>query len=53
MKYTGHGGKSMASDADAELVSHIRQLLNKNNIAWQVATLGKVEEGEEELLLNS
>ncbi|WNZ73515.1 aminopeptidase [Borreliella garinii] len=45
MKYTGHGGKVMASDADAELVFYIRQLLNKNNIAWQVATLGKVEEG--------
>ncbi|WP_024655444.1 aminopeptidase [Borrelia hispanica] len=45
MKYTGHGGKIMASDADAELVSYIRNLLDKNNIAWQVATLGKVEEG--------
>ncbi|UGQ17163.1 aminopeptidase [Borrelia sp. RT1S] len=45
MKYTGHGGKYMASDADAELVFYIRNLLNKNNIAWQVATLGKVEEG--------
>ncbi|AAX16876.1 aminopeptidase [Borrelia hermsii] len=45
MKYTGHGGKIMASDSDAELVSYIRNLLNKNNIAWQVATLGKVDEG--------
>ncbi|ACH93313.1 aminopeptidase [Borrelia duttonii] len=45
MKYTGHGGKIMASDADAELVFYIRNLLDKNNIAWQVATLGKVEEG--------
>ncbi|AHH08333.1 aminopeptidase [Borrelia anserina] len=45
IKYTGHGGKIMASDADAELVSYIRNLLNKNNIAWQVATLGKVDEG--------
>ncbi|QMU99150.1 aminopeptidase [Borrelia sp. A-FGy1] len=45
MKYTGHGGKYMASDADAELVFYIRNLLNKNKIAWQVATLGKVEEG--------
>ncbi|WKC57924.1 aminopeptidase [Borrelia sp. P9F1] len=45
MKYTGHGGKYMASDADAELVFYIRNLLNKNNIAWQVATLGKVDEG--------
>ncbi|AHH06431.1 Metalloprotease M18 family protein [Borrelia crocidurae DOU] len=45
MKYTGHGGKIMASDADAELVSYIRNLLDKNNIAWQIATLGKVEEG--------
>ncbi|AWG42748.1 aminopeptidase [Candidatus Borreliella tachyglossi] len=45
IKYTGHGGKYMASDADAELVSYIRNLLNKNKIAWQIATLGKVEEG--------
>ncbi|AHH10536.1 aminopeptidase [Borrelia coriaceae] len=44
-KYTGHGGKIMASDADAELVSYIRNLLNQNNIAWQIATLGKVDEG--------
>ncbi|UER67545.1 aminopeptidase [Borrelia sp. BU AG58] len=45
MKYTGNGGKYMASDADAELVLYVRNILNRNNIAWQVATLGKVEEG--------
>ncbi|WP_024653906.1 aminopeptidase [Borrelia persica] len=45
IKYTGHGGKIMASDADAELVAYIRNLLDENNIAWQIATLGKVDEG--------
>ncbi len=44
-KYTGSGGKFGASDASAEYVGAIRNLLNKNNIPWQGGELGKVDEG--------
>ncbi|MFA5772491.1 MAG: aminopeptidase [Thermoplasmata archaeon] len=44
-KFTGGGGKYSASDASAEYVGEVRQLLNKNKIAWQSAELGKVDEG--------
>ncbi len=44
-KYTGHGGKYSAHDASAEYVGEIRTLLNKNNIPWQTAELGKVDKG--------
>ena len=44
-KYTGHGGKYGASDADAEFMYKIRDIFNKNNIVWQTGTLGKVDEG--------
>lgn len=44
-KYTGAGGKFLASEATAEYVGAIRNLLNSNKIAWQAAELGKVDEG--------
>ena len=44
-KFTGVGGKYSASDANAEYVGEIRRLFNKNNIPWQTAELGKVDEG--------
>lgn len=44
-KYTGSRGKSGSSDASAELVSQIRQLFDKHGIVWQIAELGKVDEG--------
>lgn len=44
-KFTGHGGKYSANDASAEYVGEIRSLLNKNNIPWQTAELGKVDTG--------
>jgi len=44
-KYTGHGGKYMANDADAELVGMIRHLFNKNGIFWQYGGMGKIDEG--------
>ena len=44
-KYTGSRGKSMASDANAEYVAWIRNLLNKNDIKYQIAELGKVDIG--------
>ena len=44
-KYTGARGKSGASDANAEYVAWIRNLLEKNDIKYQVAELGKVDVG--------
>lgn len=44
-KYTGHGGKYGANDAHAEYVALIRRIWNKNNVPWQPAELGKVDEG--------
>ncbi len=44
-KYTGSGGKFMANDAHAEYVAFIRRILNDNDICWQTAQLGKVDEG--------
>lgn len=45
MKFTGSRGKSGASDASAEYMSEIRNLFNENNISWQTAELGAVDEG--------
>ncbi len=44
-KYTGSRGKAGASDANAEYVAWIRNLLESNNIKYQVAELGKVDIG--------
>lgn len=44
-KYTGARGKSGASDANAEYVAWIRNILEKNDIKYQIAELGKVDIG--------
>ncbi len=44
-KYTGSRGKYMANDAHPEYVAWLRGLLNKHNIPWQMAQLGKVDGG--------
>ena len=44
-KYTGSRGKSGASDANAEYVAWVRNVLEKHNIRYQVAELGKVDVG--------
>ena len=44
-KYTGARGKSGASDANAEYVAWGRNVLEKNEIKYQVAELGKVDVG--------
>jgi len=44
-KYTGARGKSGASDANAEYVALIRNILEKNNITYQFGELGKVDVG--------
>ena len=44
-KYTGARGKSGASDANAEYVAWVRNILEKNEIKYQIAELGKVDIG--------
>ncbi len=44
-KYTGAGGKSGASDASAELVGKVRNLLNDAKVFWQMTELGKTDAG--------
>lgn len=44
-KYTGHGGKGGASDANAEFVAKVINILDKNKLAYQMADMGKVDEG--------
>ncbi|MBQ2741404.1 MAG: aminopeptidase [Oscillospiraceae bacterium] len=44
-KYTGARGKSGASDASSELIAKLRALFDKNGVLWQMAALGKVDQG--------
>ena len=44
-KYTGARGKSSASDASAEALGHVRTTLDNAGVIWQIATLGKVDQG--------
>jgi len=44
-KYTGSRGKAGASDASAEAMGHVRSTLDNANVLWQIATLGKVDQG--------
>ncbi len=45
MKYTGSRGKGGSSDASAELIFKIRNLLDDEKVCWQIGELGKVDEG--------
>ena len=44
-KFTGSRGKSSASDANAETVAKIRKIMEDNDIAYQIAEIGKVDLG--------
>ncbi|MBQ9333695.1 MAG: aminopeptidase [Lachnospiraceae bacterium] len=44
-KFTGARGKSGSNDANAEYIAHIRDILDKNNVFFQTAELGKVDKG--------
>ena len=44
-KYTGSRGKSGASDASAEVVAYARKVLGEAGVVWQMAELGKVDQG--------
>ena len=44
-KYTGSRGKSGASDAGAETVAFARRVLDDAGVVWQMAELGKTDQG--------
>ena len=44
-KFTGSGGKGGTSDATAELVAYVRRVFAENGVVWQMAELGKVDQG--------
>lgn len=44
-KFTGRGGKTGSNDANAEYLAKIRRAMDKQNVAYQYAELGKVDVG--------
>lgn len=44
-KFTGRGGKSGSNDANAEYLGRIRAIMDKHNVRFQTAELGKVDQG--------
>ena len=44
-KYTGARGKSSTSDASAEVVGYLRGLFDREGVTWQMAEMGKVDQG--------
>lgn len=44
-KYTGSRGKSGASDANPEFIARLRALLDNAKVKYQMAELGKVDQG--------
>ncbi len=44
-KYTGARGKGGTSDASAEFVATVRDMLDKDEVVWQMGELGKVDAG--------
>jgi aspartyl aminopeptidase len=45
LKYTGSRGKGGSSDASAEVVAMLRALFAEKGVAWQMGSLGKVDQG--------
>ena len=44
-KFTGSRGKSGSNDANAEYLANLRKIMDKHNVAYQFAELGKVDIG--------
>ena len=44
-KYTGARGKNGCNDANPEFVAWLRKIMDKNDVAYQTAELGKVDQG--------
>ncbi len=45
VKYTGSRGKGGCSDANAEFLSVVADIFDKNGVVWQIGELGKVDQG--------
>ena len=44
-KFTGARGKSGSNDASSEVVGFVRKVFSDNKVIWQMAELGKVDQG--------
>ena len=44
-KYTGSKGKSRSNDANAEYMAVLRAIMERNDVAFQTAELGKIDAG--------
>ena len=44
-KYTGSRGKSGCNDASAEFIAYLRDVMEKDGVAWQTSELGRVDQG--------
>ena len=44
-KYTGSGGKGGSNDATAEYIADLRKIFEENEVQFQLAELGKVDQG--------
>lgn len=44
-KYTGSRGKSGSNDANPEYIARLRKVMEENQVAFQTAELGKVDQG--------
>ncbi|MGL5151528.1 MAG: aminopeptidase [Clostridium sp.] len=44
-KYTGARGKSGCNDANAEYMAELRNIMDKHDVSFQTAELGKVDQG--------
>lgn len=44
-KYTGSRGKSGSNDANAEYMAKLRRIMDDNDVAFQTAELGRVDQG--------
>ncbi len=44
-KYTGSRGKGGSNDANAEYIAKLRDVMDRNDVSFQTAELGKVDQG--------
>ena len=44
-KFTGRGGKGGSNDANPEYIAKLRNIMDNNDVAFQTAELGKVDQG--------
>lgn len=44
-KFTGARGKGGSNDANPEFIAKLRRIMDENEVSWQTAELGRVDEG--------